>query len=511
VTDPSYGTRAASSPAIPRRPFAVVVLAAGEGTRMKSARPKVLHGFAGRSLLGHVLAACAPLNAERTIVVVGHGRADVQAHLEKTGWPVTTVVQEPQRGTGHAVRIAMEALPAEEGGTIVVVPGDTPLLQPTSLLALLTEHHRSGAAATMLTSFLDDPTGYGRVIRDGDHVTRIVEQKDATDAELPIREFAAGMYAFDQAALGNALSRLSTDNAQGEEYLTDVVGILVGDGRRVAAAAAATTDTLGVNDRVQLAAAHLIYNRRLLDAHMRAGVTVVDPATTWIDADVHLAPDVTLHPSVYLHGATAVHDGATIGPDVTLIDTSVGEGTQVSRAVCNSATIGADCEVGPFAYLRPGARLAAGVKVGTYVEVKASDIGTGSKVPHLSYVGDATIGDHTNIGAATVFVNYDGVGKHHSTIGSYVRTGADNMFVAPVSVGDGAYTAAGSVIDQDVPPGALGIARARQRNVAGWVAKRRSGTAADDAARRAAQAVETTDHINSADSTKTADSADIED
>jgi len=240
-------------------------------------------------------------------------------------------------------------------------------------------------------------------------------------------------------------------------------------------------------------------------------VTVVDPATTWIDADVHLAPEVTLHPSVYLHGATAIHYGATIGPDVTLTDTSIGEGSRVSRAVCNSAMIGADCEVGPFAYLRPGARLAAGVKVGTYVEVKASDIGTGSKVPHLSYVGDATIGDHTNIGAATVFVNYDGVGKHHSTIGSYVRTGADNMFVAPVSVGDGAYTAAGSVIDQDVPPGALGIARARQRNVAGWVAKRRSGTAADDAARRAAQAIETTDHINSADSTKTADSADIED
>jgi len=267
LIDPSEAARAASpvpsasettgsSPAIHRRPFAVVVLAAGEGTRMKSARPKVLHGFAGRSLLGHVLAACAPLDAERTIVVVGHGRGDVQAHLEKTGWRVTTVVQEPQRGTGHAVRIAMETMPAEEDGTIVVVPGDTPLLQPTSLLALLTDHHRSGAAATMLTSFLDDPTGYGRVIRDGDHVTRIVEQKDATDEELTIREFAAGMYAFDQAALGNALSRLSTDNAQGEEYLTDVVGILVGDGRHVAAAAAPATDTLGVNDRVQLAAAH---------------------------------------------------------------------------------------------------------------------------------------------------------------------------------------------------------------------------------------------------------------
>ena len=508
MTDPSYGTRVASSSAIPRRPFAVVVLAAGEGTRMKSARPKVLHGFAGRSLLGHVLAASAPLDAERTIVVIGHGRDDVQAHLVTAGWPVTTVVQEPQRGTGHAVRIAMDALPPEEDGTIVVVPGDTPLLQPTDLLALLTEHHRSGAAATMLTSVLDDPTGYGRVIRDGDRVTRIVEQKDATDEELAIREFAAGMYAFDSAALCDALRRLSTDNAQGEEYLPDVVAILVGDGRNVAAVAAPASDTLGVNDRVQLATAHEIYNRRLLDAHMRAGVTVVDPATTWIDADVRLAPDVTLHPSVYLHGATAIHDGAAIGPDVTLTDTYVGERSRVSRAVCNSATIGVNCEVGPFAYLRPGAQLAAGVKIGTYVEVKASEIGTGTKVPHLSYVGDATIGEYTNIGAATVFVNYDGVSKHHSTIGSYVRTGADNMFVAPISVGDGAYTAAGSVIDQDVPPGALGIARARQQNVAGWVGKRRSGTAADDAARRAAEA---TDLINPANSTEAPDSADIED
>jgi bifunctional UDP-N-acetylglucosamine pyrophosphorylase/glucosamine-1-phosphate N-acetyltransferase len=355
---------------------------------------------------------------------------------------------------------------------------------------------------------LDDPTGYGRVIRDGDRVTRIVEQKDATDEELAIREFAAGMYAFDSAALCDALRRLSTDNAQGEEYLPDVVAILVGDGRNVAAVAAPASDTLGVNDRVQLATAHQIYNRRLLDAHMRAGVTVVDPATTWIDADVRLAPDVTLHPSVYLHGATAIHDGAAIGPDVTLTDTSVGERSRVSRAVCNSATIGVNCEVGPFAYLRPGAQLAAGVKIGTYVEVKASEIGTGTKVPHLSYVGDATIGEYTNIGAATVFVNYDGVSKHHSTIGSYVRTGADNMFVAPVSVGDGAYTAAGSVIDQDVPPGALGIARARQQNVAGWVGKRRSGTAADDAARRAAEA---TDLINPANSTEAPDSADIED
>lgn len=511
MTDPSHGTAAAAYSPNPTRPIAVVVLAAGEGTRMKSARPKVLHGFAGRSLLDHVLVASGPLDAERTLVVIGYGRDDVQAHLDRTGPPVTTVVQEQQRGTGHAVRLALEALPDEAEGTIVVLPGDTPLLRPASLLELLAEHRRGGAMATMLTSIIDDPSGYGRVIRSGERVERVVEQKDANAAERAVKEIAAGVYAFDGSALRDALGRLSTENAQGEEYLPDVVGILVADGRRVSAVRTPASDIAGVNDRVQLAAAHRTYNARMLDAHMRAGVTVVDPATTWIDAGVHLAPDVTLLPSVDLHGATVVWDGATIGPDVTLTDTTVGAGSRVSRAVCESATIGPHCEIGPFAYLRPGTTLAAGVKVGTYVEVKASEIGTGTKVPHLSYVGDATIGEHTNIGAATVFVNYDGVRKHHSTIGSHARTGADNMFVAPVNVGDGAYTAAGSVIDQDVPPGALGIGRARQQNVAGWVAKRRPGTAADDAARRASHAAESIDHIDpahSAGSTNAAEPAD---
>jgi bifunctional UDP-N-acetylglucosamine pyrophosphorylase/glucosamine-1-phosphate N-acetyltransferase len=480
----------------------VVVLAAGEGTRMKSTgRPKVLHEFAGRSLLGHVLAATAPLDPLETVVVLGHGREEVRDHLVRTGPPVITVVQAEQRGTGHATRLAVEALPADLDGPIVVVPGDTPLLRPSTLLTLLDAHHRSGAAATMLTSVADDPTGYGRVIRRGEQVDRVVEEKDATDDERTVREVAASVYAFDGPALRAALGRLTTDNVQGEEYLPDVVGIFVADGRLVSALVAPTSETAGVNDRVQLAAAHRIYNERLLEAHMRAGVTVVDPATTWIDAGVHLAPDVTLLPSVDLHGGTVVWEGATIGPDVTLTDTIVGPNTRVSRAVCASAAIGADCEIGPFAYLRAGTSLADGVKVGTYVEVKASDIGTGSKVPHLSYVGDATIGEHTNIGAATVFVNYDGVHKHRSTIGSHARTGADNMFVAPVAVGDGAYTAAGSVIDQDVPPGALGIGRARQQNVAGWVAKRRSGTAADDAAQRALQYADSADPAPAVDQT----------
>jgi bifunctional UDP-N-acetylglucosamine pyrophosphorylase/glucosamine-1-phosphate N-acetyltransferase len=293
------------------------------------------------------------------------------------------------------------------------------------------------------------------------------------------------VYAFDHALLRDAVGRLSRDNAQGEEYLPDVIGILVGDGRRVAALTAPAAETAGVNDRVQLADAHRVYNARLLEAHMRAGVTVVDPATTWVDATVTLEPDVTLLPSVNLHGTTHIAEGAIVGPQVSLTDTTVGAGAVIDRTVGKQAEVGAGATIGPFAYLRPGTRLGDGVHIGTYVELKNSDVGAGTKVPHLSYVGDATIGEHTNIGAATVFVNYDGVNKHRTVIGSHARTGADNMFVAPVTVGDGAYTAAGSTITEDVPPGAMGVARAKQRNVAGWVARRRPGTPAAQAAERA--------------------------
>jgi bifunctional UDP-N-acetylglucosamine pyrophosphorylase / glucosamine-1-phosphate N-acetyltransferase len=450
---------------------------------MKSAAAKVLHGFAGRSLLGHVLAAAAPLGAQHTLVVVGHQRDDVAAHLTEIAPAARAVVQEQQHGTGHAVRVALEAIPADATGTVVVLPGDSPLLTPQTLAAVVSAHHDSGAAATLLTSVVDDPTGYGRVIRAADAtVARVVEHKDASADELAVAEVSALVYAFDHAVLRDAVGRLSIDNAQGEQYLPDAVAILVADGRAVGAVAADQAETAGVNDRVQLAAAHRVYNARLLDQHMRAGVTVVDPETTWLDADVVLEPDVTLLPSVDLHGSTHVAAGATIGPQVSLTDTTVGARARLDRTVATSAAIGADVTIGPFAYLRPGAVLADGVHVGTYVEIKNSEIGTGSKVPHLSYVGDATIGAHTNIGAATVFVNYDGVAKHRSVIGDHARTGADNMFVAPVHVGDGAYTAAGAVITEDVPPGALGRSSARQQNVAGWVAKRRPGTAAADAA-----------------------------
>jgi bifunctional UDP-N-acetylglucosamine pyrophosphorylase / glucosamine-1-phosphate N-acetyltransferase len=454
---------------------------------MKSpARPKVLHGFAGRSLLGHVLAASAPLAAQHTVVVVGHRREEVAAHLAAVAPEAAPVVQDRQNGTGHAVRLALDAVPADATGPVVVVPGDAPLLTAATLQALLDEHRTSGAAATLLSSVVADPTGYGRVVRAADGtVARVVEHKDATDEERAIAEVAAAVYAFDHAHLRAAVGRLSTDNAQGEEYLPDVIGILAAQGLPIGAVVAPADETAGVNDRVQLAAAHRIYNARLLEAHMRAGVTVVDPLTTWVDAEVTLEPDVTLWPAVDLHGRTHVAEGAAIGPHTSLTDTTVGAGAQVTRTVALESTIGADVTVGPYAYLRPGTDLGVGVHIGTYVELKKAQVGPGTKIPHLSYVGDATIGEQTNIGAATVFVNYDGVAKHHTTVGSHARTGADNMFVAPVTIGDGAYTAAGSIITQDVPPGAMAVARAPQRNVAGWVARKRPGTPAADAAERA--------------------------
>jgi len=468
-------------------PLAVVVLAAGEGTRMRSrALPKVLHGFAGRSMLGHVLAAAEPLHAEHTVVVVGHRRDEVTEHLRTVAPAAVPVVQDEQHGTGHAVRLALAAVPAGAPGAVVVVPGDAPLLTTDVLDALVAAHDAEGSAVTLLTSVLADPTGYGRVIRDAaGGVVRVVEHKDASADELAVAEVATSVYAFDHAVLRDAVGRLSTDNAQGEEYLPDVVAIAVADGRRVGAVVAPAQTTAGVNDRVQLAAAGRVLNERLLEAHMRAGVTVVDPATTWVDVDVELGADVTLLPGTELHGATVVDEGAVIGPQTSLTDTSVGPNARLDRTVAIGARIGANVTVGPFAYLRPGTELAADVHVGTYVEIKNSSVGTGTKVPHLSYVGDADIGEHSNIGAATVFVNYDGVNKHRSVIGSHARTGADNMFVAPVHVGDGAYTAAGAVITKDVPPGALGRSSARQENVAGWVADKRPGTAAERAARQA--------------------------
>ncbi|GGZ99238.1 bifunctional UDP-N-acetylglucosamine diphosphorylase/glucosamine-1-phosphate N-acetyltransferase GlmU [Streptomyces echinoruber] len=474
------------------RPAAVVVLAAGEGTRMKSATPKVLHEICGRSLVGHVLAAARELEPEQLVVVVGHAREQVAAHLSEVDPGVRTAVQEEQRGTGHAVRMALEELGGSVAGTVVVVCGDTPLLTGETLNRLVAAHHDGGNAVTVLTAQVPDATGYGRIVRDASGaVTAIVEHKDASEEQRGIREINSGVFAFDGRLLADALGKVRADNSQGEEYLTDVLGILREAGHRVGACLAGDhREIAGINNRVQLAEARRILNERLLTRAMLDGVTVVDPASTWVDVTVTFERDVVVHPNTQLHGATHLCEGSEVGPNSRLSDTWVGPGARVDNAVCEGAEIGPDTSVGPFAYLRPGTRLAARAKIGTYVETKNASIGEGTKVPHLSYVGDATIGEYTNIGAASVFVNYDGQSKHHTTVGSHCRMGADNMYVAPVTVGDGAYSAAGSVITKDVPPGSLAVARGQQRNIEGWVARKRPGSAAAKAAEAASRAVE---------------------
>ncbi|MEU1913918.1 bifunctional UDP-N-acetylglucosamine diphosphorylase/glucosamine-1-phosphate N-acetyltransferase GlmU [Streptomyces massasporeus] len=472
------------------RPAAVVVLAAGEGTRMKSATPKVLHELCGRSLVGHVLAAAGELNPEHLVVVVGHAREKVTAHLGDIAPEVRTAVQAEQNGTGHAVRMGLEELGGAVDGTVVVVCGDTPLLTGATLEALAATHSADGNAVTVLTAEVPDATGYGRIVRDdaSGAVTAIVEHKDATDAQRSIREINSGVFAFDGQLLADALKKVRTDNSQGEEYLTDVLGILREAGHRVGASVAGDhREIAGINNRVQLSEARRILNDRLLTEAMLAGVTVIDPATTWIDVTVTFEQDAVVHPGTQLHGTTHLAEGAEVGPNSRLTDTRVGAGARVDNTVAAGAEVGADATVGPYAYLRPGTRLGAKGKIGTYVETKNASIGDGTKVPHLSYVGDATIGEQTNIGAASVFVNYDGQEKHHTTIGSHCRTGSDNMFVAPVTVGDGAYTAAGSVITKDVPAGSLAVARGQQRNIEGWVARKRPGSAAAKAAEAASR------------------------
>ncbi|MFF9046785.1 bifunctional UDP-N-acetylglucosamine diphosphorylase/glucosamine-1-phosphate N-acetyltransferase GlmU [Streptomyces parvulus] len=467
------------------RPAAVVVLAAGEGTRMKSATPKVLHELCGRSLVGHVLAASGELDPQNLVVVVGHAREKVTAHLAEVAPDVRTAVQERQNGTGHAVRMGLQALGGTVDGTVVVVCGDTPLLTGATLEDLAATHSTDGNAVTVLTAEVPDATGYGRIVREESTgaVTAIVEHKDATEAQRAIREINSGVFAFDGRLLADALGKVRTDNSQGEEYLTDVLGILREAGHRVGASVAADhREIAGINNRVQLSEARRILNDRLLTEAMLAGVTVVDPASTWVDVTVTFERDVVVHPGTQLHGSTHLAEGSEVGPNSRLTDTRVGAGARVDNTVAYGSDVGPQASVGPFAYLRPGTRLGLKSKVGTYVETKNASIGEGTKVPHLSYVGDATIGEYTNIGAASVFVNYDGQDKHHTTIGSHCRTGSDNMFVAPVTVGDGSYTAAGSVITKDVPPGSLAVARGQQRNIEGWVARKRPGSAAAKAA-----------------------------
>ena len=467
----------------------VIVLAAGGGTRMKSKTMKVLHPIAGRTMVGHVLRAAAALEPSRIVAVVGHQREQVGPHIEELVPGVVLAVQETQEGTGHAVRVAWDALaPEARTGTVIVAYGDTPLLEGETLRRFARFHRESEVAMSILTGVVDDPTGYGRIVRESDGVAAIVEEKDAGPEHAAINEINSGILAFDAEFLDAALPRIGKENAKGEYYLTDTVALARQDGRTVAAFVVDDVmQTEGANDRAQLAALAAEMNRRILARWMREGVTIVDPATTWIDSDVKLAADVTLLPGVQLHGATVVEEDAVIGPDSTLKDVEVGAGARVVRAHAELAVVGPGAQVGPFAYLRPGTTLGREGKIGAFVETKNSEIGDRAKVPHLSYVGDATIGEGANIGAGTIFANYDGVEKHRTTIGAHAKTASNNTFVAPVTVGDGAATGAGSVIRRDVPPGALAVSSGPQRHLEDWVLKKRAGTAQAEAARAAHQ------------------------
>ncbi len=470
------------------RPAAVIVLAAGEGTRMKSRRPKVLHTIGGRSLVGHAIAAARGTAPEHLAVVVRHGRALVAEHVAQLDPDVVIADQDEVRGTGRAVECGLAALPGDLDGTVLVTYGDVPLLTSQTLLGLLEAHAESGSAVTVITATLPDPTGYGRVLRDEDgRVAGIVEQKDATPQQRAITEVNSGLYAFDLAVLRSALAEVGTDNVQGEKYLTDVLAIARSRGLAVSAHLVDDLwQTEGVNDKVQLARLGAELNRRIVEQAMREGAIVVDPATTWLDADVTVGQDTVIHPHTQIHGASTIGADCTIGPDTTLVDVEVGDGASVVRTQAQLAVVGPGATVGPFSFLRPGTELGADGKIGGFVETKNAVIGAGAKVPHLTYAGDVTIGEGANIGAGTIFANYDGVTKTHTTVGAHSFVGSSSVIVAPVTIADGAYVAAGSGITQDVGPGELGVARARQRNVAGWVARRRPGTRAAAAAAAAA-------------------------
>jgi bifunctional UDP-N-acetylglucosamine pyrophosphorylase/glucosamine-1-phosphate N-acetyltransferase len=458
----------------------VVILAAGRGTRMLSARPKLAHDLCGRPLLAWPIAAARAAGAARTVVVVGSDGPPV----DDLGEGVELAVQERPLGTADAVAAASGLI--DRDAVVIVLAGDVPLVEAAMLHELVIAHERAGAGATVVTTVLDDPRGYGRIVRGADgEIERIVETKaspgglpdasDATAAELAIHEVNCSIYAFDGGALLDVLPAVGTANEQGERYLTDVVALLRERGAVVAGFPAADRAVvMGVNDRLQLATVRAEAQRRIQERLMLAGVTIVQPETTSIDVDVAIGPDTVIEPCTQLVGATSIGGGSTIGPHTTVIDARLGDGVAVVRSHVVRCEVRDGATVGPFAYLRPDALLRERSKVGTFVEVKNSDIGAGAKVPHLSYVGDATIGEQTNLGAGTITANYDGVAKHRTTIGARVHGGVHTSLVAPVSIGDDAWTAAGSVVTTDVPPGALAVARARQRNVERYAERRRS-------------------------------------
>ena len=465
---------------------AVIILAAGQGTRMKSSKPKVLHEIGGKSLLGFAISAAEELDPKLVSVVVRHDRDAVAAHAQQLYPNVIIADQDEVPGTGRAAQAAMTALDQAglTAGPVVITASDVPLLDGATLQELVRDHVETGAALTLLSTLLADPTGYGRVVRGADgKVTAIVEHKDATPEQRAINEINASVYVVNADVLRDGLATLGKSSVSGEMYLTDVVEYAVNAGLPVQAIIADDPMTVeGCNDRATLAMLGAELNKRITHQWMLDGVTITDPATTFIDVAVELAPDVTLEPGVQLKGNTTVASGATVGPDSTLVNVQVGPGASVVRTHGFDAVIGANANVGPFTYLRPGTVLGDKGKIGGFVETKNAHIGAGAKVPHLSYAGDVEIGKGANLGAGTIIANYDGVNKHKTVIGDEVRIGSDSIIVAPVKIGHGAYTAAGSVITEDVPDGALGVGRAHQHNSTGWTAKRRPGTPAATAA-----------------------------
>jgi bifunctional UDP-N-acetylglucosamine pyrophosphorylase/glucosamine-1-phosphate N-acetyltransferase len=446
-------------------------MAAGEGTRMRSSTPKMLHRVCGREMVAWPIAAAREAGAGKVAAIVSPGQ-DIASGLPDE---VQIVTQPRPDGTGGAVRAALPLI--EEAETVLVLSGDHPLITAENIAGLLDAHEEAGAAATLLTIELDDPGSYGRVVRDASgEVERIVETKaagDADAAELEIREINAGTYAFRAGPLAEALAGLSNDNAQGEYYLPDVVPALREAGHAVAAHLSEDLAvTMGVNNRADLAAVEAVARRRVLEARMLAGVTVVDPGSTWIDADVAIEPDARIEPATSLRGSTKVGAGSTVGPLTTLIDCELGANVTVPHSYLVECVVADDANVGPFAYLRPGARLERGAKAGAFVEVKNSRIGEGAKVPHLAYVGDADVGAGSNLGAGTITANYDGFRKNRTVIGENARLGVDTMLIAPVEVGDDAYTGAGAVIKGDVPDGALAVSENEQRNIEGYAARK---------------------------------------
>ncbi len=471
------------------RQLAVVVLAAGEGTRMKSATPKVLHELAGLPLIGHVLSTAHSIGADHVVAVLRYERERIENYA-KAFYPNTTIaIQDEVPGTGRAVEAALEQLPKDFVGDVAVLSGDVPLLDVASIEQLLEIHRGSQNSGTLISAIMENPNGYGRIVRSRENFVGIVEQKDASEDQIAISEVNAGVYIFDAEHLRTALSRVTLENAQKEKYLTDVAALMLEQGQKVSAHPISDNWLVaGINDRAQLSEVAAELNARIVRAWQHAGVTIQEPATTWIDVTVQLAKDVTLLPSTRLHGFTAIGEGSVIGPDTSLTDVEVGENVTISRTQGSSSKIDSGASVGPFAYLRPGTHLGEDGKIGTFVETKNAKIGPGAKVPHLSYVGDAEIGEGSNIGAGTIFANYDGLNKHRTVIGSHAKTGSGNVFVAPIVIGDGAYTAAGSTIRRDVEPGALALNTTPQKNLAGWVLDKRPGSKSAEAAKRSSDA-----------------------